>query len=113
MKVLHPKTIKMEHFQGNVPCQHTVDETEHRFLVVVGGKGGGQPQPVGPRLRQCGLSCQVCVSLQHLFHGRAVNKKVVQRLPVDGEAHLIDVLTANLKGDELSMVYKHSVAVVR
>ena len=72
VEFFHPAAVKVEYGQRNSPLQHPVDKAHDGGLVVICGKGGGQPQAESPGRGQGGFSGEIRIPLQHLFHGGAV-----------------------------------------
>ena len=100
----------MEHLQGDVPLGHAVNEGGDGFLVVGGGKGGGQPQAEGVCRGQGGLAGKGGVVGQHLLQILSADEEILQKFPGLGDGHLGHRVGGNLIADPVRAVDEDAVA---
>ena len=110
---LHPEAVKMEHLKRNIPLKHTVYKLIYRLLIIIGGKGGRQPQTKGPRCRKRRFAGQIRIPHQNLLHRRSIDQEIIQTLARYGEFHLRYHLRSDLEGHLLRMVHKDTISLIR
>ena len=105
-QVVHPATVEVEDRQGDVPLRHAVDELVDGLLVIVGGKGGRQPQTEAPVGDQWGFACQIGIGVEHPFEVLAANHRICQLLAGDGELDLGDLVGTDLEFHLVSGIHE-------
>ena len=112
VECFHPETVKVEYGKRNIALQHTIDKGAGGLLVVVGRKGGGQPQPEGPCRRQGRTSRQSRVLVQDLLRCRSIEEVIGDGLTRYGEAHILYFLAGHFKGYIIGAVHQHTISPV-
>ena len=102
----------MEHMQRNIPVRHPLDKSGRRPLVIIGRKGGGQPQAKGPGRRQRRFTGQFRIFRNGSLRGRAVNHIVIESLPLHGKLQTLHLFAGYLIGGVPFIVQKHTVPLV-
>ena len=108
----HPETVKMEHGQGNIPLGHAVDKAAGGFLVIIRGKGGGQPQAEAPCRQDRRTSGQRGIEIQNALRGFTIDHIVDQRFPFHGKLGPLHLFAGNLKADIGGILHEDAVAPV-
>ena len=86
----------MEHMQRNLPVCHALNKAGRGCLIIIGGKGCGQPQTKGPCRRQCRFSGQFGIFFYCSHRSFSTDHIVIQPFPFYRKLHPFYFLAGNL-----------------
>ena len=107
----HPIAVEVEHPQGDIPVRHALNEGGGGFLVVIGGKGGGQPQSEGPGGGQSGHAGEPAVFAHRALGAASGDDVIAQGLSGNGELDVFYLLAGDLEFQVAKGVHQHAVAL--
>ena len=73
MKSLHPETIEVEHFNGNISSFHPFEERVNCLFIIIGRETGGKPEPEAPTRDLPRFSSQNRILLKYVLGRGSMN----------------------------------------
>ena len=98
--------------QGDIPFCHFINEAGDGSFIIIGGEGGGEPQPKRPCRRQGGATRERGVAFENLFGRGTVDNEIFQRFAGDAELHALHFFGGDLERNLFGLVDENAVAAI-